>query len=85
MSRSQLRGSGLNPVLREMAIARACGAGEPEAAHLKNKRALVEFVKERNGVELDTGGVGVYLVVDGRITDVWVIHEDQAAADRFFG
>lgn len=38
----------------------------------------------RNGVDLNTGGVGVYHVRDGKIHDVWVIHEDQQAADAFF-
>jgi hypothetical protein len=28
--------------------------------------------------------VGVYHLLDGKITEVWVVHEDQYAADEFF-
>lgn len=31
-----------------------------------------------------SNGVGVYHVDDGRIRDVWVIHEDQHAFDEFY-
>ena len=36
------------------------------------------------GATLDTPGVGVYHVRDGKISEVWVLHWDQQAADAFF-
>ena len=39
----------------------------------------------REGVTLDSPGVGIYHVRDGRIAEVWVVHWDQPAADAFFG
>lgn len=40
---------------------------------------------EAGGVTLDTPGVGVYHLHDGKITEVWVLHWAQQAADSFFG
>ncbi|CAN5751078.1 hypothetical protein BH23CHL7_BH23CHL7_17360 [soil metagenome] len=40
---------------------------------------------QRAGVTLDSPGVGVYHVRDGKITEVWAVHWDQPAADAYFG
>lgn len=48
--------------------------------------ATVRFRAQRPGeTDLDQHGVDVFRVVDGRIAEVWLISEDQAAEDRFWG
>lgn len=42
-------------------------------------------IAERGSDRLDSNGVGVYHVGDGKVTEAWVVHEDQYAADEFFG
>ena len=39
----------------------------------------------RGDVTLDSPGVGVYHVRDGKVAEVWVVHWDQPAADAYFG
>lgn len=46
--------------------------------------ALWTRIARRDGTDYRLNGVGVYHVREGRITEVWVIHEDQYAADEFF-
>lgn len=38
----------------------------------------------RGDDRLDSDGVGVYHVREGKIAEVWVVHADQYAADEFF-
>ncbi|WEK62070.1 MAG: nuclear transport factor 2 family protein [Candidatus Microbacterium colombiense] len=48
--------------------------------------ATVRFRAQRPGrVDLDQHGVDVFRVADDRIAEVWLISEDQAAEDRFWG
>ena len=47
--------------------------------------ALWRRTGRREGVTLDSPGVGIYHVRDGKIAEVWVLHWDQPAADAFFG
>lgn len=48
--------------------------------------ATVRFRAQRSGAEdLDQHGVDVFRVADERIVEVWLISEDQAAEDRFWG
>jgi ketosteroid isomerase-like protein len=48
--------------------------------------ATVRFRAQRGGQpDLDQHGVDVFRVVDGQIAEVWLISEDQAAEDRFWG
>ena len=48
--------------------------------------ATVRFRAQREGQpDLDQHGVDVFRVADGRIAEVWLISEDQAAEDRFWG
>jgi hypothetical protein len=45
-------------------------------------------IRTRTGLRADdrfiSNGVGVYHVDKGRITEVWVFHEDQYAFDTFY-
>lgn len=46
----------------------------------------VRFRAERDGVPaLDQHGIDVFRVADDRIAEVWLISEDQAAEDAFWG
>lgn len=48
--------------------------------------ATVRFRAQRAGQpDLDQHGVDVFRVADGQIAEVWLISEDQAAEDRFWG
>jgi ketosteroid isomerase-like protein len=68
--------------------------GEPGAEHRVELHDIVAGdehtivlwtrIAQRGADRLYSNGVGVYHVVDGKITEVWVVHEDQYAADEFF-
>ena len=46
----------------------------------------VHFTAQREGAtDLDQRGVDIFRVEDGRIAEVWLISEDQAAEDLFWG
>jgi ketosteroid isomerase-like protein len=68
--------------------------GEPGAKHrvelhdivANDEHTIVLWTRiaERGAATLESPGVGVYHLLDGKITEVWVVHEDQHAADEFF-
>jgi uncharacterized protein len=70
-------------------------AGKPGVEHnlelhdmLANDEHVVVLWRrhgQRAGATLDSPGVGVYHVRDGKLTEVWVVHWDQPAADAYFG
>lgn len=47
--------------------------------------AMVEFSAQRDGrAPLAQSGIDVFRIADGRIAEVWLFSEDQAAEDEFW-
>jgi ketosteroid isomerase-like protein len=47
--------------------------------------ALVDSTAHRDGKTLSQRGVHVFHIRDGKVTEFWLMSDDQYAADEFFG